>query len=55
LEERFPNGNLPDTPQRIATDTSQKVGIRFGEIKVILKKCWKKRMLCVMFKKHVKS
>jgi fructuronate reductase len=31
LEERFPNGNLPDTPQRIATDTSQKVGIRFGE------------------------
>ena len=31
LEERFPNTNLPDTPQRIATDTSQKVGIRFGE------------------------
>lgn len=31
LEERFPNPNLPDTPQRIATDTSQKVGIRFGE------------------------
>ena len=22
---------MPDTPQRIATDTSQKVGIRFGE------------------------
>ena len=31
LTERFPNPNLPDTPQRIATDTSQKVGIRFGE------------------------
>ncbi len=22
---------MPDTPQRIATDTSQKVGIRYGE------------------------
>ena len=22
---------MPDAPQRIATDTSQKVGIRFGE------------------------
>lgn len=31
MEQRFPNPNLPDTPQRIATDTSQKVGIRFGE------------------------
>lgn len=31
LEERLTNGNLPDTPQRIASDTSQKVGIRFGE------------------------
>ena len=31
LEQRLTNGNLPDTPQRIATDTSQKVGIRFGE------------------------
>lgn len=31
LEERLPNGNLPDTPQRIATDTSQKLAIRFGE------------------------
>jgi fructuronate reductase len=30
LEKRFPNPNIPDTPQRIATDTSQKVGIRFG-------------------------
>lgn len=28
---RFPNPFIPDTPQRIATDTSQKVGIRFGE------------------------
>ena len=31
LTERLPNPFLMDTPQRIATDTSQKVGIRFGE------------------------
>lgn len=31
LEERIPNSFLPDTPQRIATDTSQKIPIRFGE------------------------
>ncbi|CAM3523125.1 MULTISPECIES: mannitol dehydrogenase family protein [Saccharibacillus] len=31
LDERFANPFIPDTPQRIATDTSQKVGIRFGE------------------------
>lgn len=31
VEQRLPNPFLPDTPQRIATDTSQKVGIRFGE------------------------
>lgn len=31
IEVRLPNPFLPDTPQRIATDTSQKVGIRFGE------------------------
>jgi len=31
LCERLPNPFMPDTPQRIATDTSQKVGIRFGE------------------------
>jgi fructuronate reductase len=31
IEERLPNPNIPDTPQRIASDTSQKVGIRFGE------------------------
>jgi len=29
--QRLPNPFIPDTPQRIATDTSQKVGIRFGE------------------------
>ncbi|WP_026652361.1 mannitol dehydrogenase family protein [Butyrivibrio proteoclasticus] len=28
---RIPNVFMPDTPQRIATDTSQKLGIRFGE------------------------
>ena len=31
LEERLPNRCMPDAPQRIATDTSQKVGIRYGE------------------------
>ena len=31
LEKRFPNPFMPDTPQRIATDTSQKIAIRFGE------------------------
>ena len=31
IEMRFPNPNIPDTPQRIATDTSQKLSIRFGE------------------------
>lgn len=28
---RLPNPYIPDTPQRIASDTSQKVAIRFGE------------------------
>ncbi|MCR5431331.1 MAG: mannitol dehydrogenase family protein [Lachnospiraceae bacterium] len=31
LKERFPNPFMPDTPQRIATDTSQKLPIRYGE------------------------
>lgn len=31
LEVRFPNPFMPDTPQRIATDTSQKLAIRFGQ------------------------
>ena len=31
LNERLPNAYLPDTPQRIATDTSQKMSIRFGQ------------------------
>ena len=31
LRLRFPNPFVPDTPQRIATDTSQKLSIRFGE------------------------
>ena len=30
LTERLVNVNIPDTPQRIATDTSQKVSVRFG-------------------------
>ena len=31
LGVRIPNPFMPDTPQRIATDTSQKLAIRFGE------------------------
>lgn len=31
LQVRLPNPFMPDTPQRIATDTSQKLGVRFGE------------------------
>ncbi|MBQ6858773.1 MAG: mannitol dehydrogenase family protein, partial [Clostridia bacterium] len=31
VHERLPNAFMPDDPRRIATDTSQKVGIRFGE------------------------
>ena len=31
IDERFANKFIPDQPERIATDTSQKVGIRFGE------------------------
>ena len=31
IEQRLPNKCLPDSPQRIATDTSQKVPVRFGE------------------------
>lgn len=38
INVRLPNPYMPDTPQRIATDTSQKVGIRYGEtIKSYLK------------------
>ena len=31
MEERLPNPFIPDMPQRIATDSSQKIAIRFGE------------------------
>ena len=31
LKVRIPNPFMPDTPQRIATDTSQKLAIRYGE------------------------
>lgn len=31
LNVRFPNVFMPDSPQRIATDTSQKLAVRFGE------------------------
>ena len=39
IEVRFPNPYIPDTPQRIASDTSQKLGTRFGEtIKAYIKR-----------------
>lgn len=31
VDQRLPNPFIPDMPQRIATDTSQKIAIRFGE------------------------
>lgn len=31
IYKRLPNKNIPDTPQRIATDTSQKVGPFYGQ------------------------
>ncbi len=31
INHRFPNPFVPDTPQRIACDTSQKIPVRFGE------------------------
>ena len=31
IGKRLPNPFMPDTPQRIATDTSQKIPVRFGE------------------------
>ena len=38
IEERLPNKAIPDTPWRIATDTSQKVSVRYGEtIKAYIK------------------
>jgi fructuronate reductase len=30
INVRLPNPHIPDTPQRIATDTSQKIPVRFG-------------------------
>lgn len=39
LQVRIPNPFMPDTPQRIATDTSQKLSVRYGEtIKAYLAK-----------------
>lgn len=31
IQKRLPNPYIPDTPQRVATDTSQKLSSRFGE------------------------
>ncbi|WP_125604890.1 mannitol dehydrogenase family protein [Lapidilactobacillus bayanensis] len=30
ITKRLPNKNIPDTPQRIASDTSQKIPVRYG-------------------------
>lgn len=30
VNKRLPNKNIPDTPQRIASDTSQKIPVRYG-------------------------
>ncbi|MDR3116368.1 MAG: mannitol dehydrogenase family protein [Bifidobacteriaceae bacterium] len=37
IYERLPNPNIPDTPQRIAADTSQKIPIRFGQTILLYK------------------
>lgn len=38
IDMRLPNPFMPDSPQRIATDTSQKLAVRFGEtIKTYMK------------------
>ena len=43
VNKRLPNPFMPDTPQRIACDTSQKIPIRFGEtIKSYISDCSKK-------------
>ena len=44
VKKRLVNSNIPDTPQRIACDTSQKVAIRFGET---IKKYVESDTLCV--------
>ncbi len=38
VERRLPNRALPDAPQRIATDTSQKIPIRFGHTLAVYEK-----------------
>ncbi len=49
LNERMTNPFMPDAPQRIATDTSQKVGIRYGEtIKSYIKEYGDaKKLVCI--------
>ncbi|MGN1115009.1 MAG: mannitol dehydrogenase family protein, partial [Candidatus Ornithomonoglobus sp.] len=38
INDRLPNPYMPDAPQRIATDTSQKIPVRYGEtIKAYIK------------------
>lgn len=49
LEKRLPNPFMPDAPQRIAMDTSQKLAIRFGEtIKGYEKRGLDKNMLVLI-------
>ncbi|KAF1296654.1 mannitol dehydrogenase [Enterococcus sp. JM4C] len=46
ITKRLPNPMIPDMPQRIAADTSQKVAIRFGEtIKKYLEKGQSKELI----------
>ena len=38
INKRFPNPFIPDTPQRIASDTSLKIPVRFGEVLKTMKR-----------------
>ena len=50
ITKRFPNPFLQDTPQRISTDTSQKIAIRFGNT---IKKYAASDTLCVRDLKRI--
>ena len=41
IENRLPNSFIPDTPERIATDTSMKISVRFGQTI----KAWQERKM----------
>ena len=44
---RLPNPFMPDAPQRIATDTSQKIPIRFGETILLVLAGWIRYLMAV--------